>query len=212
MNVWEFDPAKNTFRGRTATGIDDVGDLFKYRRLEKTHWFGLCPIWTLLLHDVKNDYNVYIGHRSPVDGDINYPATRMLVDCDQFSSAGALTGSSDFLTFCVRGKVLFYQFSNKEKKMVPYDWKTFCAHWPLFFRVGRLPYMELQKEVADPLSTWIAVNRGDRAMLKTLCFCLKRPVQAGSKDVICGALVAMVLRRMDKQKWDTIELGAILKK
>ena len=222
MNVWEFSPT-HTFRAHTAKALDDIATLFEFRPATKAHWFGLCPLWTQLMQIKPNAEEktkegdgqaiyVFMGHRSPLGGDVNYLATRILIDMDRFTSASGLIGSSDPLTFCLRGKVLFYCVSETTGKLLPYPWSTFCSHWPQFFRVGdRLPYLRLMKHVHNPLLIWIRVNRGHKRSLKYICELLHHPVaSATAKDVACGTLLAMVLRRMDDNRWDTIELKTIM--
>ena len=215
MNVWELQTT-HKIRGYQSKAVDDVAKLFDFAPRTTSHWWGLCPIWTQIM-ETKEDgevVHVFMGHRSPIAADINYLATRILVDTNRFNSASALIGGHDILSFCVRGKVLFYCISETKTALVDYPWKLFCSHWPHFFRLGPdLPYALLERKEPnlDPLVAWIRLDKGDKDSLKYICDMLRiSHGRADAKDAACGALMALILRRMDRARWDEIDLAKIM--
>jgi hypothetical protein len=201
MNVWLYSPAK-VFAGKHIKNLDSVVDVFP--KTQGCVW-GLCKFWTLV--HTTDDGFVYMGHRSPDHDEINTLATRIMIDTNQFSSAATLLGTDNPLKFCARGCVAFYRVAKDTSQLLEYPWAMFCAHWPQFFRSGTPPYMTLEEHTTSALQAWIRVNRGDKGELAALAKLLDLPPAAPStKDTIAGNLLAVVLRRIDPEEWNVLEL------
>lgn len=227
QTVWQID--KEKFIGYEVPSIDAVSYLFKHSSSQsKRDWLNVC-LWTKVME--TREYSVFMGYRSPVGEDINVLATRILVDQDKLDVVVALQDRDNFVAHCVRGPAIFYRLRNQQESDVlfkgnspsefrsialhKYSWTDFENDWPYFFRKLdlNLPYLRLEQYFPyAPINEWLAIAARNectnyKKYLEILCLTRK----ASTKYLISAALLAVILRKMDKRKWDRNEISWLLR-
>lgn len=181
--------------------MDDTAEFFKFTtEEEKAKWLRHSCLWFPIIP------TVFMGFYRAKSQPVNILATRILVDLDKFE----IVPGQSIWEQAITGDVLFYRFENG--KLFDYERKHLLNDWAYFFRKGaRLPYNLLEQHVYRPrkhptvTEDWMSVIYGDVQRLQTLqevCIGGKRRLSASSQDTVLGAILAVMLRRLECDTWE----------
>lgn len=224
--VWQL-TCDRRFDGWTKQTVDEIVDLFPLSSSQsKREWFRNHCLWTPVF--ANDRYTVFMGYRCPAEEDVNFLATRILIDQDQLNLIASLQNRDNFASHCVRGPAVFYRLKkdNSGKTMTfgparpvvldKYTWSDFCEDWPKFFCQldEHLPYMRLyDKFTRTPFNEWLAVavrEDSEKISQYMAIMGLRASRAVGTKYLVNAAVLAVMLRRMNKEAWDTISIRHLL--
>lgn len=229
--VWEL-RTDRTFRGWGIPTMDEVPTLFHHSSSKsKREWLRDQCLWTKV--HVDADGSVFMGFLSPEEQDVNYLATRILVDQNQLNIIAEFRNTDNQIAHCVRGPALFYRLPHKTNADIAtngnspsvhrsiglyrYSWEMFRMDWPKFFRVAdaRMPYIRIERSISvdfDPISEWLSVAiRENSTKIDEYARLLDLQTTAGTKRIINAALLAVTLRRVNRHAWETIDMRVLLR-
>jgi len=138
---------------------------------------------------------------------VNILATRILVDLNLFE----VKNGFNYMEQAVSSNVFFYRKNGS--KLANTNWDEFCRDWIFFFRCGDLlPYNMLEKHVRITLD-WVAILGGEidrmKELWELLCCGRNQRLEMRSHDKVVGALLAIILRRLEPGIWSKHRLDQL---
>lgn len=208
MEAWCFTP-QGKFYGHKLECLDDLALFFKFEENDREPWLKYSSCGYPLV--VQNDTVIYMAYHNTPGKEINVPATRMLVDLELFE----VRRGESLWDQCVQGDVIFFRV--EKVSLFDLSWRDLCNCWHILFRVGEtLPYNILEAEIYNsrteqPTKDWLNVLWGDPERVTKLwgvCYPASQ-MTASSHDKIVGAVLAVLVRRMEPTMWESNQIRSL---